>query len=49
MNRTFNLGIGMVLVVDKEAARRILEDKQEGQNAMYCIGEVVTGEGVNFR
>ncbi|CDP18001.1 unnamed protein product [Coffea canephora] len=47
MRRTFNMGIGMVLVVDKEAATRILEDGQ-GTNSMYCIGEVVSGEGVSY-
>ncbi|PRQ19555.1 putative phosphoribosylformylglycinamidine cyclo-ligase [Rosa chinensis] len=45
MRRTFNMGIGMVLVVSKEASHRILEDG----NGAYCIGEVVTGEGVSYR
>ncbi|KAL6227890.1 hypothetical protein ACLB2K_001845 [Fragaria x ananassa] len=45
MRRTFNMGIGMVLVVSREASRRILED----DNGAYCIGEVVTGEGVSYR
>lgn len=48
MRRTFNMGIGMVLVVDKEAASRILQNGQ-GSNEMYCIGEVVSGGGVSFR
>lgn len=48
MRRTFNMGIGMVLVVDKEAATRILGDGQ-GTNSMYCIGEVVSGEGVSYQ
>ncbi|KAL6219966.1 hypothetical protein ACLB2K_007724 [Fragaria x ananassa] len=45
MRRTFNMGIGMVLVVSREASCRILED----ENGAYCIGEVVTGEGVSYR
>ncbi|XP_062025507.1 phosphoribosylformylglycinamidine cyclo-ligase, chloroplastic/mitochondrial-like [Rosa rugosa] len=45
MRRTFNMGIGMVLVVSKGASHRILEDG----NGAYCIGEVVTGEGVSYR
>ncbi|PRQ49063.1 putative phosphoribosylformylglycinamidine cyclo-ligase [Rosa chinensis] len=45
MRRTFNMGIGMVLVVSKEASHRILEDG----NGAYCIGEVITGEGVSYR
>ncbi|XP_071929270.1 phosphoribosylformylglycinamidine cyclo-ligase, chloroplastic/mitochondrial-like [Coffea arabica] len=48
MRRTFNMGIGMVLVIDKEAALRILGDGQ-GTNKMYCIGEVVSGDGVSYR
>ncbi|KAG9146614.1 hypothetical protein Leryth_014627 [Lithospermum erythrorhizon] len=46
MMRTFNMGIGMVLVVDKEAAIRILDDTN-GACSAYRIGEVVTGEGVS--
>ncbi|KAM5577547.1 phosphoribosylformylglycinamidine cyclo-ligase, chloroplastic/mitochondrial [Rosa sericea] len=45
MRRTFNMGIGMVLVVSKEASHKILEDG----NGAYCIGEVITGEGVSYR
>lgn len=44
MSRTFNMGIGMVLVVSQDAALRILGDKV---NKAYCIGEVVSGEGVS--
>ncbi|PRQ49052.1 putative phosphoribosylformylglycinamidine cyclo-ligase [Rosa chinensis] len=45
MRRTFNMGIGMVLVVSKETSHRILKDG----NGAYCIGEVITGEGVSYR
>ncbi|KAL3604455.1 hypothetical protein D5086_005314 [Populus alba] len=45
MSRTFNMGIGMVLVMTEEASRRILE---EGQHKAYRIGEVVHGEGVSY-
>ena len=45
MSRTFNMGIGMVLVMTEEASRRILE---EGQHQAYRIGEVVHGEGVSY-
>ncbi|MBA0672016.1 hypothetical protein Goklo_024069, partial [Gossypium klotzschianum] len=44
MSRTFNMGIGMVLVVSKEASQRILEDAN-GAYTAYRIGEVVNGEG----
>lgn len=45
MMRTFNMGIGMVLVVDKAAAPRILADNPTA----YCIGEVVNGDGVRYQ
>lgn len=47
MMRTFNMGIGMVLVVSKEASHRILEDGNGAYKA-YRIGEVVRGEGVSY-
>ncbi|XP_065860389.1 phosphoribosylformylglycinamidine cyclo-ligase, chloroplastic/mitochondrial-like [Euphorbia lathyris] len=46
MRRTFNMGIGMVLIVTEEAAHRILED---GHHKAYRIGEVVSSEGVSYR
>ncbi|KAG8061635.1 hypothetical protein GUJ93_ZPchr0003g17286 [Zizania palustris] len=47
MRRTFNMGIGMVLVVSKEAADGILESSH-GPNHAYRIGEVIRGEGVEY-
>ncbi|GAV89603.1 AIRS domain-containing protein/AIRS_C domain-containing protein [Cephalotus follicularis] len=47
MNRTFNMGIGMVLVMSEEASCRILEGN--GAYNAYRIGEVVSGEGVRYR
>ncbi|KAI3708863.1 hypothetical protein L2E82_38390 [Cichorium intybus] len=44
MKRTFNMGIGMVLVVSKEAAERILGDGE----ATYRIGEVISSDGYIF-
>jgi phosphoribosylformylglycinamidine cyclo-ligase len=38
------MGIGMVLVVSRESADRILEDT----NPAYRIGEVIEGEGVHY-
>lgn len=48
MMRTFNMGIGMVLVVNPDAALKILGDGN-GATSVYRIGEVVTGEGVSYR
>ncbi|XP_068652566.1 phosphoribosylformylglycinamidine cyclo-ligase, chloroplastic/mitochondrial-like [Aristolochia californica] len=47
MRRTFNMGIGMVLVVSPEAAARILEEGTEGCT-IYQIGEVIHGDGVTY-
>eukprot|EP01018_Ginkgo_biloba_P020859 Gb_36051 [translate_table: standard] len=47
MRRTFNMGIGMVLVVSQEAANIILSER-EGDNKAYLIGHVVEGEGVIY-
>lgn len=48
MLRTFNMGVGMVLVVSPEAAQRILNDKST-TNPVYRIGEVISGDGVCYR
>ncbi|KAJ4885192.1 hypothetical protein Rs2_35285 [Raphanus sativus] len=48
MRRTFNLGIGMVLVVSPEAASRILGEAKNGDYVAYRIGEVVDREGVTY-
>ena len=47
MRRTFNMGIGMVLVVSPDTADRILENRSD-TNKVYCIGEVTNGNGVSF-
>ncbi|WVZ96061.1 hypothetical protein U9M48_041744 [Paspalum notatum var. saurae] len=47
MRRTFNMGIGMVLVVSRESADGIIEDPH-GSNRAYRIGEVIQGEGVHY-
>ncbi|KAJ8752610.1 hypothetical protein K2173_005499 [Erythroxylum novogranatense] len=47
IRRTFNMGIGMVLVVSREASDRILAEDGHKYKA-YRIGEVVSGEGVTY-
>lgn len=47
MRRTFNMGIGMVLVVSPEASSRILGDGN-GAYTAYKIGEVASDEGVRY-
>ncbi|RVW59711.1 Phosphoribosylformylglycinamidine cyclo-ligase, chloroplastic/mitochondrial [Vitis vinifera] len=46
MRRTFNMGIGMVLVVSPEASSRILGDGN-GAYTAYKIGEVASDEGIS--
>lgn len=49
MMRTFNCGIGMVVVVGKGEVDMALEAiKKAGEVDAYVIGEVVEGEGVKF-
>uniref|UniRef100_A0A1J3JVD4 phosphoribosylformylglycinamidine cyclo-ligase n=1 Tax=Noccaea caerulescens TaxID=107243 RepID=A0A1J3JVD4_NOCCA len=49
MRRTFNLGVGMVMVVTPEAASRILGEAKKGDYVAYRIGEVIDGEGVSYQ
>ncbi|MCK8816668.1 phosphoribosylformylglycinamidine cyclo-ligase [Natroniella sulfidigena] len=44
MYRTFNMGIGMVLVVPEEEAEQVIETAQELGEEAYLIGEVKAGE-----
>ncbi|CAA7399252.1 unnamed protein product [Spirodela intermedia] len=48
MRRTFNMGIGMVLVVNRETSARILTESSGSNNPAFLIGEVISGEGVIF-
>lgn len=42
------MGIGMVLVVNQDAALRIL-GAEHGANKVFRIGEVIKGDGVSFK
>jgi len=46
MWRVFNMGIGFVLVVDKEVASSIMEEVDRLGEKVFLIGEVIKGEGV---
>jgi phosphoribosylformylglycinamidine cyclo-ligase len=41
---TFNMGIGMVMAVDAEAAKNIVDHLKAKGEAAYIIGEVIKGE-----
>ena len=43
---TFNMGIGMVLAVDKNIAEDVVKYLNQKEEQAVIIGEVVKGEGV---
>jgi phosphoribosylformylglycinamidine cyclo-ligase len=43
--RTYNCGIGMVLVVAPHHTNALLEHLREQGETVYCLGELVAGEG----
>ncbi|GKU86973.1 hypothetical protein SLEP1_g1436 [Rubroshorea leprosula] len=47
MRRTFNMGIGMVLIVNQEVSDRILKEANAAYTA-YRIGEIMGEEGVKY-
>jgi phosphoribosylformylglycinamidine cyclo-ligase len=48
MRRTYNLGIGMVLVVRAEHAAEVLARAREQRTEAYAIGRVIAGAGATF-
>lgn len=48
MFNTFNMGVGMCVVVAKEDAERALEILHANGEEAYIIGEVIAGEGVSI-
>jgi phosphoribosylformylglycinamidine cyclo-ligase len=45
MERTFNMGIGMILVVRPHEAGEVMAALQRQGEAVHEIGEIVAGEG----
>ena len=48
MFNTFNMGVGMILVVAKEDAQRTVDILQQNGEAAWVLGEIVSGEGVEL-
>ena len=48
MLRTFNCGIGMVLIVGADQAPALRDHLRDGGETVHAIGRVVEGEGVRF-
>ena len=49
MFRTFNCGIGMILIVDENSVDEIVAHLNENYEEFYKIGRVVEGAGVKIR
>ena len=48
MDRTFNMGIGMVLIVSVDAVERIMERLADAGERPVVIGRVEEGRGVRY-
>lgn len=49
MARTFNNGIGLVIIVSRDEVDQAILSLQRGQAEVYKIGEITTGSGVEMR
>lgn len=49
MARTFNNGIGMILIVSPDKVDEVIQTIQAPGEQVYRVGEVVAGEGVEMR
>ncbi|MBR1736038.1 MAG: phosphoribosylformylglycinamidine cyclo-ligase, partial [Firmicutes bacterium] len=48
MYNTFNMGIGMVIAVDKNDADKAVKSLEESGEKAYVIGNVTEGEGIEI-
>ncbi len=49
MYRTFNMGIGMILVTSPDRARKVISHLSEFKERAWIVGEIVKGEGVSIQ
>ena len=49
MARTFNNGVGMVLIVGRDKVDKVIQTLEASGEQVYRVGEVVSGEGVEMR
>ena len=49
MYRTFNMGIGFILVTPKERAQRVISHLAKFKQHAWVVGEIVKGEGVTVQ
>ena len=45
MYRTFNMGIGMILIVDQKDVETVKENLSSRGETVYEIGHIVSGDG----
>ena len=45
MYRTFNMGIGMILIVDENDVEKVKENLGNRGEVVYEIGRIVSGDG----
>jgi phosphoribosylformylglycinamidine cyclo-ligase len=49
MYRTFNMGIGFMLVTPKERAQKVISHLTKYGEHAWVIGEIVKGKGVSIQ
>lgn len=49
MYRTFNMGVGYILVTEKERALKVISHLRQWKLHSWIIGEIVKGEGVSIQ
>ena len=49
MYRTFNMGIGMVLVTPADRARKVISHLAKFKERAWVVGEIIKGEGVSIQ
>ena len=49
MYRTFNMGVGMILVTPKDRARKVISHLKKMGERSWVIGEIVRGKGVTIQ
>ena len=48
MYRVFNMGIGFILIVDKNGGEEVFKTLQGLGEEVYIIGQVIEGSGVRY-
>ena len=49
MFNTFNMGIGLIIFIERKDKSNVLQDLKESGESAYCIGEVVSKEDLHER